>query len=119
MKVAVLGASNKPHRYSNMASRLLRNHGHEVLLVNPAYKEIDGERCFASLDDLPDDVHTLTVYLNSSSTLKMIDQIEALELNRIILNPGTSSPELIKELTNRNISYLEACTLVMLNTDQF
>ena len=34
-RVAILGASDKPDRYSNKAQRLLRQHGHTVVPVHP------------------------------------------------------------------------------------
>ncbi len=42
MKVAVLGASQNPERYSNKAIRMLLQHKHEVTPVNPAQSTIEG-----------------------------------------------------------------------------
>lgn len=42
LRVAVLGASTKPERYSNIAVYSLLEHGHEVIPVNPAHTEING-----------------------------------------------------------------------------
>ncbi|PCJ51762.1 MAG: CoA-binding protein [Planctomycetota bacterium] len=119
IKVAILGASNNPQRYSYQANKLLKSHGYQVFLVNPFHNEIDGELCLSSINQLPDDIHTLTVYVNPNSTFEMIDLLENFNPKRIILNPGASSQELSRELTNRNITFIEACTLVMLNTGQF
>ena len=42
MNVAVLGASNKPERYSFKAVRMLREKGHTPFPVHPALTEVDG-----------------------------------------------------------------------------
>gem|GEM_PF-6343158 len=42
MKVAVLGASQNPERYSNKAIRMLLQHKHEVTPVNPAQSTSEG-----------------------------------------------------------------------------
>ncbi|HRX06926.1 MAG TPA: CoA-binding protein, partial [Kiritimatiellia bacterium] len=59
MNVAILGASNKPERYSNQAVRLLAEKGHAVFPVHPALAEIDGHRVFKSLADIPEPVDTV------------------------------------------------------------
>ena len=64
MNVAVLGASNKPERYSYQAVRLLREKGHTPYPVHPVLTEVDGLRVWPSLRLIPDPVDTLTVYLS-------------------------------------------------------
>jgi hypothetical protein len=46
-------------------------------------------------------------------------QILDLKPNRVIFNPGTENPEFEKMLKDSNIEPIEACTLVMLRTNQF
>lgn len=49
--IAVLGMSDKPHRASYNVGRYLAEQGYRVLPVNPALKQIDGQPCYATLDD--------------------------------------------------------------------
>jgi predicted CoA-binding protein len=117
--VAVLGASNNPDRYSNMAVRRLRDAGHNVIPVNPALEEIEGFPVAKSLGDIVDPVDTLTLYVGPQCSLPMIDAILRLAPKRVIFNPGTESAELAAALDRANIPHVEACTLVMLQTGQF
>ncbi len=117
--VAVLGASRKPERYANKAVRLLEQHGHRVLPVNPAYETVEGISCYKRLADLPAPVDTLTLYLTPEKLEGQIDAILALRPGRVIFNPGTELPALRQALDAADIPYLEACTLVLLNTGQF
>jgi predicted CoA-binding protein len=131
MKVAVLGASPKPERYSNKAVRMLRQHGHEVIPVNPAHAQIEGLKTVASLDDLARadsaradsqgayDIHTVTVYVGPGQIGPLIGGIIRLRPKRVIINPGAESDELSARLKEAGIPALEACTLVMLSTGQF
>jgi predicted CoA-binding protein len=48
-KVAIVGASANPQRPSYFVFRYLRTHGFDVRPVNPAYKEVDGLKSYASL----------------------------------------------------------------------
>lgn len=118
-RVAVLGASKKPERYSHKAVVLLKEHGHDVIPVHPIEPEIEGLPVVHDLADLSPAVDTLSVYVGPQHISPMIPSILALKPGRVILNPGTESPELERALRAEGIPYLEACTLVMLKTKQF
>lgn len=72
-----------------------------------------------SLDQLPDDIHTLSIYIGPRHITQEIGRIVNLNPRRVIMNPGTESHELKKALDDHNISWLEACTLVMLDAGDF
>jgi predicted CoA-binding protein len=117
--IVVLGASPKPARYSNKAVILLGEKGYNVIPVHPAVDIINGIRVKADLADIKEDVHTVTLYVNGSRVETMVDKIAALKPNRIIFNPGTESPAAQKAFADQGIDVLEACTLVLLRTNQF
>lgn len=118
-KVVVLGASNKEKRYSYMAQEMLTEYGYTAIPVHPKIKEIQGVEVIPSLADISGEIHTLTLYVGPVLVEKLIPEIVKLNPNRVILNPGTESDELKAELDANSIPYLEACTLVMLRTNQF
>ena len=117
--IAVLGASPKPERYSNMASRLLQSHGFALFPVNPARPVVCDFPCFASLSEIKDAVDTLTVYVSAGISTGLEKEILALKPKRVIFNPGSENPRLQETLRKNGIKVIEACTLVMLNTGQF
>ena len=51
--VAVVGLSADWFRPSYFAAKYLQQHGYRVIPVNPRYPEILGERCYASLREIP------------------------------------------------------------------
>lgn len=118
-KVVVLGASDQPHRYSNMAQRSLMKRGYDVIPVHPLLKEIEGVPVVKQLADISGDIHTVTLYVGSSRVAELANDIVALKPQRIISNPGTECAELRNLARSKGIEYIEACTLVMLSTDQF
>lgn len=117
--VVVLGASAKPNRFSYKALKLLRHHGHNVIPIHPILEKIDGVPVTATIDRIVEAVDTLSIYVNSSISASLADQIVDLEPGRVIFNPGAESLELQKTLDANSIPYQEACTLVMLNTGAF
>jgi len=117
--VVVLGASPKSERYSNKAVHLLKEHGHQVIPVHPAIKEIADLPVAASLADIDTGVDTLTLYVSSAHSTPLIDAILSLNPARVIFNPGTENPALSTALKDQRIPAEDACTLILLNTGQF
>jgi uncharacterized protein len=71
--IAVVGCSPDPDRDSHEIAALLKAKGHKVIPVNPTSKEILGERCFASLKDIPEPVDMVDVFRRPEH----VDQIAA------------------------------------------
>ena len=117
--VAILGASNDPGRFSNKAFLLLKKHEYDVVPVNPKLISINNIPVFSSLDLIKIPIHTLTVYVNAEISKALLPQMIRLKPNRVIFNPGSENPELEKKLVDAGIKVINACTLVLLTTDQF
>ena len=117
--VAVLGASPKPARYSNQCIRLLQQHGYKITPVHPRFALVEELAVTHSLAAIKEPVHTLTLYVGPAHLEPQTDDILRLKPGRVIFNPGTESVLVQQRLTEAGIEWFEACTLVMLKTDQF
>ena len=117
-KTLVIGASDNPGRYSNLAINRLRGKGHPVVAigqrrVKTGDVEIETEKkAFEGVD-------TVTLYLNPLRQKEYYDYILSLHPRRIIFNPGAENPELAGLAQASGIQPLEACTLVLLSTGQY
>lgn len=119
MNVAVLGASNKPERYSYKAIEQLLQHGHQPFPVHPSLREVQGLSVFKSIEDIPDPLDTVTVYLSAANSDRLADGLAASTARRVIFNPGAENPKLAARLEAQGKTVVQACTLVMLSTGQF
>lgn len=118
-KVAVLGASDKPERYAYKAVKMLKEYGYTPIPVRPKLDSVLEVPVVASLSDIQEKVHTLSVYIGPGRIGPLIDEIVKFKPERVILNPGTESQDLMDALDKAGIFYEEACTLVLLRTEQF
>jgi len=118
-RVVVVGASPKPGRYSNRAVRLLVQHGHEVVPINPAASSIEGLPVVPRLEQVSGHVDTVTLYVSAKISSALEGPITTLQPDRVIFNPGAENPVLRATLEAKGIHTEEACTLVLLNTNQF
>ena len=119
MNVAIVGASNKLNRYSNKALKLLKEKGHVVFPIHPRLEEIDGVKVFKLLKDIPEKIDTITLYVAQNTSSMMLDDVIDVFPRRIIFNPGAENPDLFRKAQEKGIDVIDACTLVLLSTQQF
>ena len=117
-KTLVLGASTKPNRYGNITTRRLKLYNHEVVPVGNREGEIDGIEILLGKPEV-EGIDTITLYLNPKRQVEFYDYIIGLKPKRIIFNPGTENPELIKLAKENGIECEIACTLVLLSVGQY
>jgi predicted CoA-binding protein len=72
--VAVVGCSPKPERDSHRIAKLLQARGHRVIPVNPGHQEILGEKCYASLRDIPERVDMVDIFRRSEQVAPIVDE---------------------------------------------
>ena len=113
-KTLVIGASEKPERYSNKAIRALRGYGHPVVAIAPRMGQV-GDVPFDIEKKQYHEVDTVTLYVGPQNQPPFYDYIVGLNPGRVIFNPGTENPEFVRMLQDNGIRCDEACTLVLLN----
>jgi uncharacterized protein len=117
-KTLVLGASDNPSRYSYLAIQRLRKQGHPVVAIgrkNTKVADVAIEKEHVKFDN----IDTVTLYLNPLHQQEYYDYILSLKPKRIIFNPGAENDELAAMAKQKGIQPIEACTLVMLSTNQY
>lgn len=117
-KTLVLGASSNPDRYSYLAVQRLHSKGHPVIALGVKSGMIGSIPIVTEPAEIVD-LDTITLYLNPLRQQNYYSHILGLNPRRIIFNPGTENPELAELAENHGIQVVEACTLVMLASDQY
>ena len=117
--VAVVGASQKEDKYSHMAVKLLEEKGHNPIPVAPAQKEILGRKVYSELCDVPNKIDTVTMYVGAARQSAILEDILKVMPRRVIFNPGAENPDEYDRIRGSGIEVMEACTLVLLKTEQF
>ena len=116
----VLGASPLPYRYSFLAAQRLQYNGHKVYPLGRRGGKIADVEIETNRDEIEvEDLDTITVYLSARNQQDYYDWMIEQKPKRVIFNPGAENPELADKLQDEGIEVLNACTLVMLSTDQY
>ena len=98
--------SNKP------ASRVvstLREAGKTVHLINPRDKT--GE-CFAGLSDVGAPIEVVDLCINHVEGLKQMEQAAALGINKVFIQPGAGSEDILNFCEDHNVEVFMGCVMV-------
>lgn len=117
-RTLIIGASENPIRYSNLAIQTLRKHQHEVVALSKRNGSVSGVT-FQTEFPAKENIHTVTLYIGPKHQQEYYQSLINLKPERVIFNPGTENYELETLLEKNGIETIQACTLVMLNTGQY
>ena len=113
-KTLVLGASENPKRYSNIAIKRLKSIDIEVKAIGRRKGIVEGVTIETKLIEF-EDIHTITLYLSAKNQPEFYKYIIGLKPKRILFNPGTENPYFEQLLTKNSIVFERACTLVLIS----
>lgn len=119
MKTLVLGATTNETRYANIATKRLLKYGHEVVLLGNKEGEVSDHKILNETEEVPEGIDTVTMYLGERNQTNYESFILNLNPRRVIFNPGAENHALSQKLRNQGVETLNACTLVMLSTNQY
>ena len=76
--LAVVGLSAQWHRPSYFAAKYMLEHGYRVIPVNPQYQEVLGQKCYASLREIPEKVDLVDVFRKTADVLPVAEDAIAI-----------------------------------------
>ncbi|GGG09468.1 CoA-binding protein [Paenibacillus abyssi] len=91
--IAVVGLSDKPDRTSYMVSEAMKSKGYRIVPVNPNAEQILGEKCYASLKDIPFPVDIVNVFRRSEHCPPVAEEAVAIGAKVLWLQLGVISEE--------------------------
>lgn len=116
----IVGATTNRGRYAYLAAEMLTEYGNEIVPVGIKKGDVLGKEIL-DIRNKPSvtDIDTLTLYIGPDHQPEWYDYLLGLKPKRIIFNPGTENEEFQRKATQQGVEVLEACTLVMLRSNQY
>jgi uncharacterized protein len=71
--IAVVGLSSNPVRPSFGVSRFLQRQGYRIIPVNPKETEVLGERAYASVKDVPEQIDIINIFRRPARVPEVIN----------------------------------------------
>ena len=110
---AVVGATDNREKYGNQIFKNLKGRGYEVYPVNPRMEELEGVKCYASLDDIPVKVDVVDFVVPPAVTEAILKDCKRLGLDRIWLQPGSENEAAIAYCHENNLNVVhDVCVML-------
>src|SRR5262245_41993765 len=77
--IAVVGLSDKPDRDSHRVAAYMQRAGYRIIPVNPAVKEVLGEKAYASVRDVPEKVDVVDIFRKPEAVPEIVEEAIAAE----------------------------------------
>lgn len=119
-RVAIVGLSPKEDRPSFRVGSFLLSQGYEVVPVNPGHKEILGQACVKSLDELsPETVDWIDLFVNPSRLMEFAETIIRLSPKLVWCQLGVVNERFNEAMEKAGIPLIvDACPKIELEKRQ-
>ena len=111
--IAVIGATDHLGKYGGIIYRDLKSKGFPVFAVNPYRDSVDGDRCWPTVEDLPETPTIAVFVIPARRGLKVLEECARAGIRNIWIQPGAFSLEMRDALEESDFDWLaEACVMV-------
>lgn len=101
-KWAVIGVTPDKNKFGYKIYNRLKEKGYTAYGVNSKYNEIDGEKIYASIKDIPESIDCVNIVVNPKTTLSILDDIKKQNINYVWFQLGTFDEEVLDKANKLN-----------------
>jgi predicted CoA-binding protein len=105
--VAVVGLSNDPEKDSNEVGSYLKEQGYRIIPVNPKEEEVLGERAYETVEQIPEQVDVVDVFLPPEKTPEIAEDAVQASARVLWLQEGIENPEARRIAEEGGLAYVE------------
>lgn len=91
--IAVVGCSPRPERPGHYVAKYLQDLGYRIIPVNPGQTEILGEKCYASLRDIPEPVDMVDCFRRAEDIPPVVEDAIAIGAKFVWMQLGIVNEE--------------------------
>lgn len=103
---AVVGANSKKDKWGYKIWKILKEHGYNTYGVNPNYDEIEGEKIYKSLSEIPEKVDVIDMVVPKSVSITTLQESKDLGIENIFFQPGTYDDKVVAEAERLGLNYV-------------
>lgn len=103
---AVVGVTKKKERYGYKIWKILKEHDYKVYGVSPNYDELEGDKIYKSINDLPEKVDVVDMVVSPKIGMDVLDRVKEAGIRYVFFQPGTYDEEIIKKAEKLGLDYL-------------
>ena len=101
--IAVIGVSLNAKKWGSKIYKTLKSVGFNVYPINPKYKKINNDVCYANLNSLPKKPDVVITVVPPKATEQIVKECKNLKIDKIWMQPGSESEKSISFCKNNHI----------------
>jgi predicted CoA-binding protein len=94
---AVAGVTEKQDKFGYKIWKILKENNYETYGVNPNYDEIEGDKIYHSVKELPKKVEVLDMVVSPKIAIPTLEEAKEVGIEYIWFQPGTYNDEVIEK----------------------
>ncbi len=91
--IAVVGLSSSPYRPSYGVAADLKNSGYRIIPVNPNETEVLGEKAYARLEDVAEQIDIVDIFRRSELVLPVVEEAIRVKARAVWMQEGVVNEE--------------------------
>lgn len=109
----VAGSFRNESKYAYKIFKMLKDKGYEVYPVHPTIKEVDGQRCYTSVKDVPSEIDVVNLVTPPAVTEKILIECKDKGIRKIWLQPGAENENTITFCKENNMEVVYQVCVMM------
>ncbi len=109
----VIGVSADRKKFGNIVYRAMKQRPFITYPVHPRLPMVEGDRCFASVADLPEKVKSLVTVVPPSATESVVAECVRRKIDVLWMQPGSESKLAIAEAEANGITVIQGQCILM------
>ena len=102
--IAVVGASPKSDRDSHKIAKYLLDVGYRMIPVNPGQTEILGQKCYASLREIPETVDMVDLFRRAEETPPIVEDAIAIKAKSVWFQLETRNDDAMRRAVEAGLT---------------
>jgi predicted CoA-binding protein len=109
---AVVGATNRKNKFGWKIYNRLVKVGYKVYPVNPGIDEIDGVKCYNSIEELPEVPSVVDVVVAEKFGVEVVKMAKKIGVKYVWLQPGADKPLVLQTAKELGVNVIQGCALI-------
>lgn len=111
--IAVVGLSSNPARASYGVTEYMQSAGYKIIPVNPNETEVLGEKSYARLEDVPEEIEIVNVFRRAKDVPPVVESAIKIGAKAVWMQLGIENAEAAERARAAGLIVVEdACVLV-------
>lgn len=112
-RFAIAGVSRNPKKFGRMVFNDLKKYGYTLYPINPNLQDIEGEKVYPTVGELPGDVKHLFIATAKKDTDEVLRQAIKKGITHVWVQQMSETPDTLKIATESNVQLISKKCIYM------